>query len=136
MELSIPKIVLQILHIFTALCLLLDFCCDCYYLSDAPPWKIRTGVDPKIRSGNMFFYMNISILAWLILSFLIAVVEICLLFEVKWFEQFGTGIIKPIVILLMGIAHLGVCGDLGLASGILTLFAGVAWLIIAILLMV
>lgn len=136
MELTLPKIVIQVLRIFTILCLFLDFCTDCYFLSDSGSWKIRTGLKPNQRYDNLFFYINISVLAWLLLSIFLAVVEICMLFEVKVFEVFSNGIIKPVIIVIMGIAHLGICGDLGLACGILTLFAGAAWLVLSILLMI
>lgn len=62
-------------------------------------------------------------------------VEICLIFEVEFFEMFDNGIIKTIIILLE-VAHFGACVDLEITSGILTIIAGVVWLVITIVLMV
>ena len=71
--------------------------------------------------------------SFLLLSVFLAVVEICLIFEVEFFEMFDNGIIKTI---LLEVAHFGACVDLEITSGILTIIAGVIWLVITIVLMV
>lgn len=137
MELTIPKILLQVFHIFTICCLALDFVTDCYFLAGKEySWKIHTGVNPKYRTYNMGFLLKMTALVFLLLAVFLIVVEVLSLFEIKIFEVFERGIVKPIVIICVGLGHLGMCGDLGLASGILTLVAGVVWLILAVLLMI
>ncbi|KAK8852681.1 hypothetical protein M9Y10_017670 [Tritrichomonas musculus] len=137
MELTIPKVLLQVFHIFTICCLALDFVTDCYFLSGKEfSWTIHTGVNPKYRYYNMGFLFNMAALVYLLLAVFLIVVEVLALLEIKIFEVFERGIVKPIVIICVGLGHLGMCGDLGLASGILTLFAGVIWLILAVLLMI
>ena len=136
MELQIPKILLQIFHVYTIICLLLCFCTDCYFLSLSKNWAIKTGSKPDCHTCNIGFYINMGVLGWLILSIFFAIVELLSMLDVKVLEQVANTIVKPIVILLMGFCILGICGDLGIASGILTLIAGAIWLVIDIILMI
>ena len=137
MELQIPLIVMRILRIFTVCCLFLDFVSDCYYLAKAKnSWTIHTGIKPEHVAANIGFYVNMGILCWLFLCIFFIAVEIFMFFDVKIFEMFDHGIIKPIIYLVMGFAHLGICGDLGLSCGILTLIDGFVWLVLDILLMI
>ena len=77
-----------------------------------------------------------GVLGWLLLAIFFAIVELLSMLEIKVLEQVANTIVKPIVILLMGFCILGICGDLGIASGILTLIAGAIWLVIDIILMI
>ena len=136
MELSIPSILLQIFHIYTILCLLLCFCTDCYFLSKSTDWAIRTGIKHEYIMSNIRFYINMGVLGWLLLAVFFTVVEILTMLDIKFLESVSNTIVKPIVILLMGFCILGICGDLGIASGILTLIAGAIWLVLDIILMI
>lgn len=77
-----------------------------------------------------------GVLGWLLLAIFFTVVEILTMLDIKFLESVSNTIVKPIVILLMGFCILGICGDLGIASGILTLIAGAIWLVLDIILMI
>ena len=136
MELKLPAIFITILRIYTILCLLLCFCTDCYFLSKNTHWSIHTGYKPEYWYINLDFYINMGVLCWLFLAIFFTVVEILAMVDVKIFENFDHGIIKPIVYLVMGFGILGICGDLGIATGILQIIAAAVWLVLAILTMI
>ena len=133
---NLPKPVWYVLHIFTACCLALAAITDIIFLAwNEARWSIHSGfsVERYTAAVNMGFYLNISVLCWCIISILLAIVEIGLMLDVKFFERFRIAFVRPVIYIIMGVATLGVCADLGIATGTLTIIAGIVWLIIEIL---
>ena len=133
MGIQIPGIAILIVRVLTACCLIIAFAADVYYLVEAEgSWKIRGGIEPKWVSANIGFYVNISILVWCIFCILFAVLEIGLCTGIAIFGKFNFLYLKGASYILLGIAHLGVCGDLGIAAGSLLMIFGVVSLLLDI----
>ena len=120
------------LRVLTIASLLLSFCVDCYFLSRKLPWDIHLGIKPKDYSTNLGFYCKMAAIIFMLLSIFIIVVEILNIADTLIFEDFDVSIQKSIIVLCIGLGHLGMCGDLGFSSGIITLASAIIWVIIGI----
>lgn len=135
---NLPGPLLMVMKILTILALLLDFCTDCIFLAHTGDWDIHSGIEPKSYNhwnigANIGFYINISVLAWMLISLFLAIVDILSLVGVNAFQEFAQSLIKAIIILALGIAELGVVADLGIAAGSITIILGVVWVILGIM---
>ena len=133
MGIQIPSIAILIVRILTACALVIAAVADIYFLSQSEyGWEIKAGFEPKYVGANIMFYVNISVLIWCIFCLLFAVLEIGLCTGIAFFGKFNFLYLKGISYILLGIAHLGVCGDLGIAAGSLLLIFGVVSLLLDI----
>ena len=121
------------LRVLTIAALLLSFCVDCYFLSRKFSWTIDIGIKPDDIQHNLGFWTNIVALIFMLWSLYIVVIEIINITDtIDAFDDFDISIDKSLIVLTIGLGHIGMCGDLGFSSGIITLASGVIWLIVGI----
>ena len=130
---ALPRTVWIIFHVLCLCGLLLCGITDIYYLAKlSGSWSIRTGYTPD-NTSNISFYNNISILVWCVFAFLFAIFEFCLLISIGTVKKFRIPYMRSVSYILLGIAELGVCGDLGIASGSIIIILGGFYLVLDIL---
>ena len=130
---SAPRPLLIILHFFSFAALVIAGSTYSYFLSkNKQSWTIRTGCEVE-NSCNIRFYYNFSSVAFATISFLYAIVEFLMIFQIKQLSKVDLSLVKAIVYIVDGICVLGICGDLGIAAGSLTMAAGVIWVVFFII---
>ena len=133
MALKIPKYAWMAIHLLTAISLFLCFIADILYLAwTSSSWKISSGykTDKQHYGVNMGFYLNISVLCWLLTSIIFAVLEIGFTFSIGFFNKFRIGFVRGAAYIILGVAELGVCADFGIAAGSLIIICGAISLLI------
>ena len=112
---------------------MLNFCNDCYYLSKNHNLNVEFNVKPQDTDYNISYFTSMMIIEWMVMEVLIPIAELSMIIDLdsELIQHFFLGFRKSVIITFMGISHLGVCGDFGIASGSLTIIAGILSLIIS-----
>ena len=96
--------------------------------------EIHVGNAPEKYVGiNSNFYMAYSLFVFGLISLIFAVAELGLLLFPQFFGFAKSPLLRSLLYILKGIATLGTSADLGIAAGIIEMFAGVVVFLLAAL---
>jgi hypothetical protein len=134
----VNKTVLLVLHLFTAVALILGGVCAAIYLADIwsnDRWKIRTGHPTKKVGINVNYLVNIMLLIIAVACFGMAVLEVllCIPQVARTVDGLREGFVRPVIYLLLGILVMGCAASLGIAAAACILLATAIWGFLAIL---
>ena len=74
--------------------------------------------------GNIRFSQEASIFLFAVLAYVFIISELGLIFKAQWFAWIQSRTVRSIIYILKGIPTLGICGDLGIAAGVIELITG------------
>ena len=112
-------LILLISIVFNVICCMLNFCNDCYFLSKNHNLNVDFSVKPQYTDYNISYFTSMMIIEWMAMEVFISIVELSIIIDLdsEIIQYFFLGFRKSVIIIFMGISHLGVCGDFGIASG-------------------